>query len=306
MPRQILTQYETDQESFLLNRLIAQALPPGVYAGYEPVLGNTMELVFQHPLSGKKITNQDNTQTARQGLVITKHGVCIFEPDTIGITITPTTTSTRLDAIYIEHNFVASEGGADATYGVIQNFDAGSLTAEEAVGNNRILIGLLFLPASTSALNGTGVVFTSYKKNDLSKLQVLIDSLFSQKYDKEQAEPYVLTSLEYGDGWTYDTANINNRVTAQVTQDNYLRLSGELLLDDAGAANDIVFILPEGYRPNRFLQVPITIIKSSSFVPHLLSFYINGEVRVNSTIVAYSKADGDRISLDNIQILRTK
>lgn len=301
MPREILTQYETDQESFLLNRLIAQALPAGVYAGYDATLGNTMELVFQHASTGKKSVNIDNSETVRRGLIFTKHGCAIFEPDAFSLNISPTGATARRDAIYLEHNFVEEEGGSDAQYGVIEGFISEEAPFEEAIGTNRVLIATLFLPANTTALNASGVVYTPYRKNDLAKMQILIDTLFANKYDKEQNDMYVLQEADYGEGWFYDTDNNPKRPTVTRTQDDILSLTGEVVLIDSGVGNEVVFVLPTGYRPTRVVNIPILIVRSGAFLQQVLTVFVNGEARITGFYVPYTKQTDDIILLENIQ-----
>src|SRR5258708_1107738 len=100
-------------------RTIGLAIP-GVYCGWDSVsLLGGHGIRISHALTGVIATEEDNVdQTDPMGLVITRHGVEVYEdaPIDFNIDYNVGNAFVRVDWIIMSHSFLASTGGSTAVY----------------------------------------------------------------------------------------------------------------------------------------------------------------------------------------------
>ena len=160
MAQIILWNWQDDDSSALLNLRMAAFFPSGVYHGFDAVLPASMLLELSMA-NGKTVTLTDKTQ-ATYGYIRTPQSVDILEDASIQLAINPNALgNARIDAIYLEHEYVFTQNGSVGIYQVAQGTPSANPVAP-ALPNPHIntLIGYLYLPDNTTALNQPGVIWT--------------------------------------------------------------------------------------------------------------------------------------------------
>ena len=167
MAQKILLKYGQDDSTFDLNIKDAGILKDGVYNGFDFSPTANMNLSLVHSQTGFNILEKDNTTLSENvGLVLTRHGVRIYEDESLSISIDSTTTLPRIDLIVYTHFPSQSDGGSQALISVIKGNPNENPVAEPLSDIERqVIVGTLTLPINCVALNQVGV---SFVKNDVS------------------------------------------------------------------------------------------------------------------------------------------
>jgi hypothetical protein len=143
-----------------INRWLLGILQPGVYRGFEFSPTNNLTLTLVHTDTGIVITDPDGVPGDPTGVLLTRHGVVIKEDEAIEIPVNATTTHPRIDLIVCTHEYVETEGGAVATYSVIQGVASATPAAPALTfPEKQVTIATLYIPAATSVLDAAGVIY---------------------------------------------------------------------------------------------------------------------------------------------------
>lgn len=155
--------YKDDDYTDWLNRHLMGVLPEGLYAGFDPQLGASMNLVLTHGPTGFRETDEYGTITPRIGVYRTKQGVMVREDADIILPIaTNPTAFTRIDIVVAEHKYSKAVGGTAAVYKVIKGVPTENPSAPTPNSPNlQLVLGTLYVPAGTTALNNGGVQYLS-------------------------------------------------------------------------------------------------------------------------------------------------
>jgi hypothetical protein len=267
--------------SFELGKMFLQALPAGLYYGFDAVLGASMNLTYNHDTTGKSFVLVNGSTTSKKGVIVSNQGVQIYEDAVSSLTITPTSATARRDAIICTHQYVESAGGQAATYSVLPNIGSGvpSLTAYQ------VLIGILDLPANCTALNQTGVTYTEYRKLNFNTIQELLvgidsrlDAVENEKYDKEQPDAI---NVNFEPHWANAFPVGQSNVKYRKEQNGRVTLSGAAIYNSTSGLGTI-FNLPLGFRPSPDVVNHRSAIITSSGELKVLNILPNGDVQFSS------------------------
>lgn len=155
--------YRAEDSTYDLSIADIGLLLPGVYRGFDMTLDGTMILKLTHQTTGFVVTDKaGGTISDKKSAVVSKQGVVVTEDDTETLAIAVGhATLHRIDLIIMDHQYIEVAGGQLATYSVIQGTPAASPVAP-AVPNPalQVIIGELYIPATTVALTDAGVVWT--------------------------------------------------------------------------------------------------------------------------------------------------
>lgn len=296
MAQERLQEWNTQDKSFNLNKMFMQSLPAGLYFGFDVVLGGTMTLTYNHNTTGKQFVNVNQTLTSKQGVIVSRQGVQIFETDTINLPIATTGVNARRDAIVCVHSYIETTGGQSASYSVKQNIGAG----EPILLNNETLIAILELPANCSALNQIGVNYLERRKlnfdiikNKLDALDVDVTNLQEDKYDKIQP---IAQNVTFETGWDVAFPG-QTPVMYRKDQRGRVYLQGAAIYNSAPGLT--IFKLPIGFRPAVANERQIIGDNGSGVIP------INIEGATGNVTVATSLANGQICWLSNISFFTT-
>lgn len=178
-------EYKADDSTWEFSQFLLGMHPPGVYRGFTFNPAASMNLQLVHTSNGLSKTAKDQTEQNNIGVIKTKQGVVIEEDTAVTLAIDPgDATHPRIDLIVCTHEYVEANGGATATYSVIKGTPA-AVPATPALVNAaiQVIIGELYVPAATAALNAAGVAFTrsavpSFANNrvDLTALENRMDN----------------------------------------------------------------------------------------------------------------------------------
>ena len=154
--------WQDDDSTFRLNHRDLIVMPYGRYCGFSAVLAAGLNLTLTQVGSGKTKVDQALATSPELGIWKTKQGGVVQEDSDIVLPIsTGDPTNPRIDLIIGEHEYVVAVGGATALYKVIQGTPAASPVAPSLTDpNKQVILGTLYVPASTTNLNGAGVVYT--------------------------------------------------------------------------------------------------------------------------------------------------
>lgn len=139
---------------------------PGIYRGFDFDPSNTMDLNLGHTLTGYRFTKRDGTGFGNfTGALVSKQGVIIMEDEGITLAIEANPLPyPRIDTIVCTHRYSELEGGEQATYSVLKGNPADTPVAPGVLKDlTDVIVGTLFLPSGTVALNGNGVIWNRSK-----------------------------------------------------------------------------------------------------------------------------------------------
>lgn len=138
---------------------------PGLYHGFDAVLGGDMSLTLNHDDTGYQRVKKDKTLENKSGLFITTQGTVVYDTNVYNLNISTTgATEKRVDLIVVTHEYIDVDDGEQATITVIEGTPvvgsaipiAPSLTSPET----QIIIGEIRLPENCTTLNQLGVIYT--------------------------------------------------------------------------------------------------------------------------------------------------
>lgn len=178
MPQKRRWNFKDDDATKDLNRWLTGIIPPGLYHGFDFNPTANMNLNLVHTSTGFKDVDDEEAESSFQGLLITRLGVVIKEDDAITINgvAVGDSTNPRIDLVVITHEYVATAGGQTALYSVITGTPAATPVPPALVdAETQIVIGELYIPAGTVALNGAGVYFTRREKPTFAKYDTPTD-----------------------------------------------------------------------------------------------------------------------------------
>ncbi|CAB4185271.1 hypothetical protein UFOVP1492_91 [uncultured Caudovirales phage] len=162
MAQQLLWSWTDDDSTFNLNRRDVGILEPGLYRGFDASLPGSMTLSLVHTVNGALHIEIDLSPVPNIGVVLSRQGVVVKEDAAILLVISPNNSANpRIDLIVMLHEYVEVSGGQPATYAVIQG--TASATPVPPFLNDparQVILGELYLPGNTTALNAEGVVYT--------------------------------------------------------------------------------------------------------------------------------------------------
>lgn len=296
MPQRRPTEFNTADKSFDNNIRSLVGVPPGLYYGFDAALPASMTLTLSQSTTGITIREVNNATSGPWGLVLSRQGVAIFESDLITLNINTTTISGRRDAIVCNHEYEEVTGGVTATYSVKQNIGAG----EPTLTDTEVLIGILELPVSCTALNQTGVNYIDRRIKDLKALRSLIDGLTEAlplKYDKLQPPAIALT---FATGWAIFSAGYAG---VRKSQSNIITFEGGVKVSTV-SATQLICTLPTEYRPGvpKPLGAVLRIDISNTFIPCVIVVQTNGQVSL-SNMAGYTLAVNDEIYLEGLNFI---
>lgn len=196
MARKRFWNYDQADDTDDIIRWLLGVLNPGRYCGFDAApFQADMTLRLDHD-TGVEQTRADVSQTQiKTGVIMTKQGVIIQEDGVINVAISNgDATHPRYDLIIAQHEYVDTLDGDDVIYSVIEGTPAASPVIPTTSNKLEIVIGVLYIPAGTSALNAGGVIYTP------SDNQLLANSKIETIADVE------LKDLESGHFISYDGA----------------------------------------------------------------------------------------------------
>lgn len=162
MAQKIYWSFKDDDSTFNLNRRFLGILDSGLYRGFDAALAAGLNLTLVHTVNGVTEVEINQSATIDVGVLISRQGVVIKETSAIVLPISAGhATLDRIDLIICEHQYVQVTGGQPAVYSVIQGVPSATPVAPALTSpNKQIILGTLFVPATTTNLNGAGVIYT--------------------------------------------------------------------------------------------------------------------------------------------------
>jgi hypothetical protein len=147
-----------------INRWMLGVLPKGMYYGFDTIdLDATLNLKIRHTATGQIETKFDNTASTLIGKFITPHGIVVAEDAMVPVNGVSANSSgnPRIDLVVANQIFIETIGGSIVTYSIIQG-TPGAVPVAPALANalTQTIIGYLYVPNGTTALNSGGVTWT--------------------------------------------------------------------------------------------------------------------------------------------------
>jgi hypothetical protein len=147
-----------------INRWLLGILPKGLYYGFDTIdLDSTLVLKIRHTNTGQIESKNDNTASNLIGKFITPQGIVVTEDAVVTVSGVSANSSgnPRIDIVVATSIFVETVGGANVTYSIIQG-TPGSNPVAPSLANEltQTIIGYLYVPNGTTALNSGGVLWT--------------------------------------------------------------------------------------------------------------------------------------------------
>lgn len=165
MTARVFWSWQDDDDTFDLSRRENGIIPPGLYRGYDPNF-SVMDLTLDHAVTGFQDTQEDQTLSAKFGVVKTPQGSVIQDPDSHLLPISVgDATHPRIDTIYLEHIYVETVGGTQPSFAVVEGTPAATPVAPSVPSPEiQVKLGELYVPANCTDLGTTtGVVYTRAK-----------------------------------------------------------------------------------------------------------------------------------------------
>ena len=188
MAQSRLFNYLEDDLTSLLNRWHIGSIPFGRYWGFEWDGGVALAANFIHTNNGIVLTNSDTpiTTTAPSGEWKTKQGGVIREDAAISATFAANPSGDpRIDLLVGQHNYLASAGGAAATYVVITGTPAASPVAPNlTVPNEQVILGQMLVPAG--AIDLSNAIFTLERHPDFAGDTTIAHTDIENNFIEEQ------------------------------------------------------------------------------------------------------------------------
>lgn len=143
--------------SFEANEKYAGIIEPGVYRGFDRIVGVTgLDFSLTHEDTGEKFTiKAGNAQTDPRGIWVTKQGLVIKEDAPIPLTITPNPNDfERWDLLVGDHTYdELNPGGIPASYEII----VGTVAQTEPALDSpltQVILGRIRVPANATGASG--------------------------------------------------------------------------------------------------------------------------------------------------------
>lgn len=314
-------EYQTPDSTFEVNQRFVSVQEAGLYGGFDFVPTANLNLTFNHLTTGILYTSQA-LSTSRLGVIITKQGTQIRQDAVTPLAINPTTAITRRDAVICTHRYLLITGGQAATYAVLENIGSG----EPTLAQNQMLLGILELPISCTALNQVGVTYTPKRVLSLSALKTLVDGkedidatilrrgnvinnftstdvdlpasantvkvLNESKLNISQGAWTTQTSILTG--WGAASASVLPTARLRKDQREKVYFTGYIEYVGGGGANDL-FNIASGFMPNSVKMLPALILNGANLIPCGVIIQADGLVRV---VTSHTFASGDFICFD--------
>lgn len=155
MAQQRFFNYKDDDLTWTLSRETLTLHKPGLYAGFDAVLGPSMVLTLNHANTGLKSYSKTHVADAAYGVVISRQGTIVREDSSLTFNIAANAGEARFDLIYMEHEYMDVQGGVAAVFGLVQGTPAASSVnapLHPALPNpaKQVAIGALYIPAGTT------------------------------------------------------------------------------------------------------------------------------------------------------------
>lgn len=153
--------YQDPDSSEELNRWHLGIIEPGLYRGFDPVLGSSMNLELNHSVTGSRHVKGDGTAEV-VGIVVTQQGVVIRSgtPHSIPI-LSADPTNDRIDVIVVQQSYDTTVGGGIPIIVVINGVPASNpVPPALTLPDFQTVLGQLRIPAGVTSLNSTGVSYS--------------------------------------------------------------------------------------------------------------------------------------------------
>jgi hypothetical protein len=180
------TEYLSDDDSFQFNSFLIGLIPAGLYRGFDFTPTNNLFLSLNHNTTGYQSPKLNGTLSSKTGVIRSKQGVLITEDTPISIQVNANSTANpRIDLVVCEHQYQLIAGGVDAEYFIIQGTPSINPAPPILTNPNfQVIIGELYLPANTSVLDATGVIYTRPQlpelgNNNLQEQQTILQQNFN-------------------------------------------------------------------------------------------------------------------------------
>lgn len=172
MAQSIRFNYLDNDATLDINEAKASFLSPGVYRGYSVDLSSAVGMDLTLSTSGgaeftytQRDTDPNPGQlaTTLRSCLVTKQLVEVQEDEDItGIAVNPGhATLPRIDLMVCEHEYVFAQGASQAIYFVIQGTpDANPVPPALTQPEIQVVIGQIYVPATTTQLSDPGVVYS--------------------------------------------------------------------------------------------------------------------------------------------------
>ena len=173
MAQRAFWNWKDDDLTIDMSQWLNGLFPKGVYRGFDFVNANQagMTLKLTHEVTGFKFTKQDLSESDFCGVLKTPQGSLIREDEEILINIAAADpTNPRIDAIYCNHTYIETQGGAAALYSVVTGTPGAVPVAPVLINDlTDLLIGYLYVPAATTDLSDLAVVMSKVEVPTLAE-----------------------------------------------------------------------------------------------------------------------------------------
>lgn len=146
-------EFESDDSTFEINQRLLEIVRPGLYHGFDPVLGAGLTLSLDQNTTGKTVVDENELVTSKTGVYITKQGVIIREDAAINIPVDVGGSQPRIDLVVSEHLYTNVSGGQPAIYLIIKGTPSANPVKPILTNPNRqLILGEINIPANMSSL----------------------------------------------------------------------------------------------------------------------------------------------------------
>jgi hypothetical protein len=217
------------ERTFLLSQRLAGFFTAGRYAGYDFSPTANMTLTLAHTVTGASVRGYTGSPV-KSGVAHTNQGLTLFEDAAVTLPIGAVGGLPRIDLVILTHSQTQNPGGALGLYSVVQGTpNATPVKPSLPAPDTQIEIGSLYLPASVTALNQSGVVWTQSKVSAMETKASLDDLQDVYDYINSVAGG-VWENIALANGWQTDTVETAAYYPAQFKkQGNQVYLRGAIL-----------------------------------------------------------------------------
>ena len=214
--------WKDDDLTIDISQWLIGLINSGRFRGFDPVLGNSMNLVLNHETTGAIRVDKFGAFTGKFGVLATKQGVITqeYEPITLVVPSTPTGFY-RKGLVVFTHEYVEIEGGQEGLYSLIlsDEIPEGTAAPFPALTNEpyQTIIGYITIPQNCTALNDPALIYT----------QGPIPSFANQADFIEKTNGFFLTNLDAR----------NNKIERLLTCTEPLDAANKFYVDQAIANN---------------------------------------------------------------------
>lgn len=213
--------FQDDDSTFRMNHRDLLIAPYGLYSGFDAVLGSGLTLVLSHAADNRTKIKLDLSTSNPIGSWKTKQGVIVEEDASINILIAAGAGQPRIDLIVGRHKYIATAGGSAATYSVIAGTPSATPVAPALTyPDEQVILGVLYVPASMTNLNGAGVTYTKSSSPDFNSDAKIM------KTDKVQTSTALKTFSAQKGQLVTATIDIVNKKIVLPSLSNYYKIEG--------------------------------------------------------------------------------